>query len=119
MVGYHRVTELLCKIDSTKASGFRLLPTKLLKAALLGIPEVFTDYLNICFAKSVFPEDWKTATVVFIPKKGDARNPDNLHPIALLPVTGKIMETILNDEIMFHLEQNGLLAEEQMGFRKN
>lgn len=119
--GYRRVTELLRNIDIidiTKASGFRQLPSKLLKIALMAIPEIFTDFLNLCMTNSVFPEEWKTAIVICIPKGGNLQNPENLCPISLLPVTGKILETILNDKIVFHLEHNALFANEQMGFRR-
>lgn len=118
IVGYRHVSDLIKKIDCSKSSCFESLPTKLLKVALTELLEVFTDFLNLCFHNAVFLEEWNSATVVCIPKKGTLLNPDNLRPISLLPIPGKIMEIIINEEIMAYLESNNLLADAQMGFRK-
>ena len=37
----------------------------------------------------------KKANVVPAHKKGDKQIPENYHPIALLPITGKIIERLL------------------------
>lgn len=42
LVGQRRVEKLVKEIDCAKASGFRLLPTKLLKSALLSLIPIFT-----------------------------------------------------------------------------
>lgn len=44
--------------------------------------------------------DWKLAAVALSPKKSDSTKPDNLIPISLLPVTGKILEHFMNKRII-------------------
>lgn len=64
IVGYRYISDLIKKFDCSKSSGFTSLPTKLLKVALAELSEVFTDFLHLFFQTAVFPEEWKSATVV-------------------------------------------------------
>lgn len=65
------------------------------------------------------PEDWKKANVTPIFKKGGKSNPGNYRPISLTSVPGKIMESILKDQIYSFLGENDLLHDSQHGFMKN
>ena len=60
---------------------------------------------------------WKKALVVPIFKKGDAADPSNYRPISELCVPGKLLSNILNDVLYGRLEEQGLIPDEQGGFR--
>ena len=62
--------------------------------------------------------DWKTATVVPIFKKGQKKDPANYRPVSLTSIPCKMMESIIKDKIMCHLEENGLIRDTQHGFQK-
>jgi hypothetical protein len=64
------------------------------------------------------PEDWRTANVVPIYKKGPKSEPGNYRPISLTSVTCKLMEGILKDQIVKHLERQGLIRATQHGFMR-
>ncbi|MFC1375539.1 MAG: reverse transcriptase family protein [gamma proteobacterium symbiont of Ctena orbiculata] len=51
-------------------------------------------------------------------KKGDRSSPANYRPISLTSVCSKVMEHILHSQVMKHLEANGILSDQQHGFRK-
>ena len=51
-------------------------------------------------------------------KSGDPSDVNNLSPISLLPLPGKILERIAHTQIINFLENNKLLLKEQGGFRK-
>lgn len=57
------------------------------------------------------------APMIPIPKKGDTRIMNNLRPISLLPLPGKILEFFINEQIMRIMENEEIFSEEQMGFR--
>lgn len=99
-----KVSEQVKLIDPNKSSGFKNMPAKLLKIVFEVIPEYLTDLLNLCLDKGTFPQSWKIAIVVCIPKSGDRRRLNNLRPISLLPISGKILEHFLNETIMQYLE---------------
>lgn len=113
------VFQLVQKLDPGKASGILMLGTRILKACLIHIVPFFTRFLNYCIKRGKFPEAWKRAVVVPIPK--GAKNPtlSNIRPISLLPCPGKIFEEIIHKRLYRYLELNTLLCPEQSGFRKN
>lgn len=100
-----RVGEQINLISQHKSSGFPNVPANLIKMALQTIPLAFTELLNLCLTSSTFPQTWKRASVVCIPKAGDNRRLNNLKPISFLPVTGKILEFFLNEAIVGFLKK--------------
>ena len=67
----------------------------------------------------IVPDIWCTGIILSIFKnKGDDNNPDNYRGITILSCLGKLFTSVLNNRINSFLEEAGLLAEEQAGFRK-
>ena len=62
------------------------------------------------------PEDWKTATVTPIYKKGAKSNPGNYRPFSLTSLPCRILESIIKDDLMEHLNQNNLINGSQHSF---
>jgi hypothetical protein len=52
------------------------------------------------------PEDWKSANVTPIFKKGAKSEPGNYQPVSLTSICCKLLESILRDVLMEHLERN-------------
>ena len=65
---------------------------------------------------SSVPYDWKLATISPIFKKGKRDEPSNYRPISLTSVVSKLMEKIIRQAIVNHLESNSLLSDNQYGF---
>ena len=68
--------------------------------------------------EGVVPDDWKIANVSPIFKKGDKRKVSNYRPVSLTSQVLKVIETILRDAIVSHLEASNLIRDSQHGFRK-
>ena len=64
------------------------------------------------------PKDWKTANVTPIYKKGNKSSPGNYRPVSLTSVCGRILESIIKDEVVDHLERNKLIKKSQHGFMR-
>jgi hypothetical protein len=64
------------------------------------------------------PEDWRTANVSPIFKKGQSSDPGNYRPVSLTSVTCRLMESIIKDSIVRHLERHGLIRATQHGFMR-
>ena len=73
---------------------------------------------NICLAEGVVPSDWKAAIVTPIFKKGSRRTLRNYRPVSLTCVLCKIMESIIRDATVNHLEKHNLLRNLQRGFMR-
>ena len=84
--------------DDLHYSFFRHLPVSTLGLVL--------RYLNRLWQEHAFPDVWRDATVVAVPKPGKPRhNPDNYRPIALTSCFGKIFERMVAKRLAFILEK--------------
>jgi hypothetical protein len=76
------------------------------------------NLINHCIQLSHFPTSWKEAKVVALPKPGkDRKFPKNLHPISVLPSTGKVFEKVILEIVKRHIGERNLLNASQFGFR--
>ena len=64
------------------------------------------------------PRDWRLANVTPIFKKGSRSVPGNYRPVSLTSVCCKVMEQVLKDSIVEHLNRNGLIRKSQHGFMR-
>ena len=62
------------------------------------------------------PEDWRSANVTPIFKKGSKTNPANYRPVSLTSVCCKMLEAIIKDEVTAHLDRHKLIRDSQHGF---
>ena len=64
------------------------------------------------------PTDWLEANVTPIFKKGSRTEPGNYRPVSLTSVCCRMMEAILKDDIVTHLEKTCLIRKSQHGFMR-
>ena len=64
------------------------------------------------------PDDWRSANVTPIHKKGDRTDPNNYRPVSLTSQVCKLMESIVRRHLVEHLSENNILRDEQHGFRE-
>ena len=78
--------------------------------------------LELIFSKSLedgeCPNDWRSANVTPIFKKGDRTDPSNYRPVSLTSQVCKILEAIVRAHILEHLKVNNILSDKQHGFRE-
>ena len=78
--------------------------------------------LELIFRKSLqdgeCPDDWRSANVAPIHKKGDRTDPSNYRPVSLTSQVCKLLETIVRKRLVEHLKENNILRDEQHGFRE-
>lgn len=66
-----------------------------------------------------FPNTWKRAKVIPIPKPNKPpMDPNSYRPISLLSIVGKLLEQIIAIRLTTHVNQQHLLPHEQFGFCK-
>ena len=66
---------------------------------------------------NIVPHDWKLVNATPLFKKGPKNKASSYRPVSLTSQVCKIMESILKDNIINHLEQNDLIRDSQHGFR--
>jgi Reverse transcriptase (RNA-dependent DNA polymerase)/Endonuclease-reverse transcriptase len=85
--------------------------------------EEISPMLAMIYRKSMnsckVPSDWKTANVVPIFKKGSKSDAGNYRPISLTCICCRMMESIIKEDIVNHLDRNRIISKSQHGFQKN
>ena len=71
------------------------------------------------YASSELPQSWKQAHVSAIHKKGPKGKADNYRPVSLTSIVGKIMEAIMRETMILHMQQHSLFTKYQFGFIPN
>jgi Reverse transcriptase (RNA-dependent DNA polymerase)/Endonuclease-reverse transcriptase len=116
----HRtVRRILQSLETNKASGPDGIPPIVLKKCAAELTPVLCRLFQLSFSAGIFPACWKLAHVQPIPKKGDSSCPSNYRPIALISVLSKVMEKVINVQLLSYLESAKLISDHQYGFRKN
>ena len=109
---------MLGTLKPNKAAG----PDKIHPLALKELRDTLAPILQVIFTESLqsgkLPDDWKTANVVPIYKKGSKHLPVNYRPVSLTCICSKVMEHIIVSQLCRHLEQHKILDKNQHGFRK-
>ena len=99
-------------------------PDGILNEILSHLPTVSIELLlkifNNLWQTGSFPDEWREATIIPIPKPGkNHTEPSAYRPIALTNCVCKLMEKMVNKRLVWWLEKNEKLSKYQCGFRKN
>lgn len=112
------VRKALFSLDIHKSSGPDGIPPIVLKTCAPELTPVLTRLFRHSYSSGIVPNSWKTALVHPIPKKGDRSDPSNYRPIAITSLFSKIMESIINGQLLRYLEDRQLINDRQYGFRR-
>ena len=104
-------------IKTFKTSGLPLVASRIWKIVFQHNPNLLQKIFDSSIDSNFFPTKWKNATVIPIPKVSKPLSPEDLRPISLLPLPGKIFEHRLHSQMDKFLERNSLLTKKQNGFR--
>ena len=109
----HMVYDLIVNLDIHKSSGTDDVSARMLKATA----DITTPTLTRLFIRTgSFPDCWKTARIVPIPKKGSNTNPGNYRPVSILPILSKVFERIIYTLVSDHLKVHSPISPYQFGF---
>ena len=113
------ISKCIDKLKIHKSPG----PDKISPRVIKKLKDELIKPLKIIFNTSLttgqVPAKWKLANVTPIfKKKGMKKLACNYRPISLTSIVGKLMETILRDQIVKHIEAYNLIKDSQHGFRR-
>ena len=103
-------------ITANKASGGDGIPVELFQIPIDDAVKVLHSICQQIWKTQQWPQDWKRAVFIPIPKKGNAKECSNYRTIALISHTSKGMLKILQVRLQQYV--NCELPDVQAGFRK-
>jgi hypothetical protein len=108
----------LAEINVNKCIGVDELHPKLLYELRGELVKPLCALFKLSLETASLPQDWRDANVTPLFKKGSKNMAENYRPISLTSKIGKILESIIKDQIVSHLEKFKLILDSQHGFRK-
>jgi hypothetical protein len=112
----NKVRKKIQKLRPAAAAG----PDGIGPRILQELEQEVVEGLTLIFKKSMstgaVPADWRCANVTPIFKKGSRSDLGNYRPVSLTSVCCKLLESIIRDGLMSHLERNNLIRPSQHGF---
>ena len=110
------VLKKLNNLDVTKSPGPDETHPRILKEVASSIAPALAILFNNTLKSHKVPDDWRTALITAIFKKGDKSDPGNYRPISLTCIICKALESIIYDHIVQHMIRNKLFSKSQYGF---
>lgn len=112
------VRSMIKKLKVRKAPGPDGISNKMVRQfpdlAVMHLVAIYNGMLRLVH----FPEKWKIADVIFLPKGGGAQQfPQNYRPISLLPCMGKMAEKVILWRLKDFEREHDIIPPEQFGFR--
>jgi hypothetical protein len=77
-----------------------------------------TNFFNLIFDAGMMPNEWHESFLIPIHKKGSTSDPNNNRGISLSSCVSKVFLLIMKNRLEGFVENNQLLATEQLGFVK-
>ena len=90
----------LRKLKNKKAPGYDGIVGEFLKFAPENIVEILYLVFNAILDRGEWPEQWATGLISPVHKKGCINECDNYRKITVMPVIGKVLESILNSRLV-------------------
>ena len=111
------VKHLLAELDTTKALGPDNISTRVLRECAGQLAAPVARLFSFFMRQGVMPRSWKLANVTPVYKKKSKSDPSNYRPISLLSILSKIMESVINTQLVNYLEAQAIFSQNQFGFR--
>ena len=106
----------LSKLKNGKAGGKTGILPEMIKYGGAELWDRVLDLVKVVWEEEAVVRDWKDATIIPIPKKGNLQVCDNWRGISLLDVVGKLFARVIQERLQVIAEE--ILPESQCGFRK-
>ena len=104
-VSIGEVKSLIKQLDTSKSTSTEDFPTWVTKLTVEDICIPITDIINCMLSTSTYPDKWKSAQVVPVPKTSQPTHCKVYRPISLLYRLGKLSEQVIVNKIKPRLDE--------------
>ena len=115
----HEIMTVVKKLKKGKSSGLDGILSEHLQQTMQMCVPIITGIVNAIWEGDTIPQSLlKSLTVVLYKGKGSRDDPNNYRGIALISVIRKVITGAIYNRLYLYAEENGLLPQEQYGFRR-
>ena len=111
-----KIKKKLLALKTTKSPGPDKIHPRVLKEVATAIAKPLYWIFSSTMEKRKLPTIWKRANVSPIFKKGNRQLASNYRPVSLTCILCKLQESMIRDDIIAHMNANGLISNKQFGF---
>ena len=91
----------------------------MIKASLLFSFSFLVTLFNKILQTQIYPEEWSRGIITPVPKSREIENPDNYHGITINSCLSKVFNLLLNNRLLYFINENNILKSNQIGFSKS
>ena len=117
-ISYNDILSRLKNLNPDKSCGVDEIRPKVLQECASELAVPLTLIYSDSIKKGEIPLIWKLANISPLYKKGSRLLAENYRPVSLTSVPCKILEGVIKDKIMKHLNEDNLITKVQHGFVK-
>lgn len=119
-VSIEEYTEIIQRLKGRMAPGPDGIPRQVMALVAGELADTMRCLMTDCLRTGRFPQQWKRASLVLLPKVGKpVGSPSAYRPICLLDEAAKLLERVVAQRLVQHLSEKGPdLDPEQYGFRR-
>jgi hypothetical protein len=110
------VTKLLDTVNTAKSPGGDGIHPRVLYECRQALAKPLCILFNLSLHTQSLPEDWKQASITAIFKKGSKKVAGNYRPVSLTSIVCKLLESVIRDALVSHMQKNNLFTDKQFGF---
>ena len=112
---------IIKNLKNSKACGLDNIDTYIMKLARPYIVPAVTHIVNLSITTLTFPKAYKVAKVVPLYKGKDSpvTAPKSYRPVALLPITSKVLERVVHTQLMSYMDQHQLWHPQHHAYRSH
>ena len=113
------VLKIIKSLGNNTAYGHDRIDAMAIKDAAMILYQPLTHLVNLSMSTSKFANSWKIARVIplFKGKGLDPQSPKSYRPISLLPTVSKIVEKVVQAQMLKHMESRKLLNRNSHAYR--
>ena len=116
-IGSGAIVKQIKKSRKNAAEGPDGIPMEVFSVAKNILIDPLVALFNLINQSGEVPQHFKEARVKMLYKKGEKSEMLHYRPLAMANHIAKLWERVVNNELIDHLEKNGLLSQFQFGFR--
>jgi len=101
------IRNVLSLVAGNKAGGINSLLPEMVKVCSAELLMYLFDLFTSVWGSGIVPQEWRNASLVPVPKKGDLSSCNNWWGISLLDVVGKVFAKIIQQRLLINCGGGG------------